>query len=136
MAEQMMDACTFLLVDANLAYRAILRAIVQSEPRWSILAETGDGLSATQLATQYRPDVILMNIDMPVMSGLEATRHIKRATESAHIILFSSYRDEEFHYASLAAGGDYYLSQEHIDNQTLTSLISRLSFFVKGHANA
>lgn len=131
-----MDTCTFLLVDANPAYRAILRAIVRSVPRWNIVTESGDGLSAVELAAQYRPDVILMNIDMPVMSGLEATRQIRRASHSAHIILFSSHRDEEFHYASLAAGGDYYLSQEHIDNQTLTSLIGRLSFFGKGHAHA
>ncbi len=116
----------FLLADDNVAYRQILHQMIEARPDWKIIAEAGDGAEAVRLAAECAPEVALMDVVMPVMDGIEATRRIKTAAPRTRVIVFSGYPDEEFRRASLRAGADYYLRKENLDAESLTHLIATL----------
>ena len=114
----------FLLADDSAAYRQTLRQIIKSRSSWSVAAEAGDGAEAVRLAPECAPDVVLMDIHMPVMNGIEATSRIKRAMPGMRVIVFTGYDSEEFHRASLQAGADHYLRKEDLSAQSLAQLIT------------
>lgn len=114
---------TFILVDDALSYRNILRRMIESQANWVVAAEAGDGLTATHLVAELAPDIVLMDANMPIMNGFEATREIKRMLSDTRIILFSGHRDEEFRRASFIAGGDYYFEKEDVSPQSLMQLV-------------
>jgi DNA-binding NarL/FixJ family response regulator len=121
-----MRTVTFLLVDDTAFYRHILRQLVQSQPGWSVMAEADDGLKGIQLAATLVPDVVLMDVSMPIMNGIEATHRIKQRLPRIRIIVFSGHPDEEFRRESLLAGADYYLLKEDLDANTMVQLIATL----------
>jgi two-component system response regulator DegU len=121
-----MKELTFLLVDGTLSYRRILHQIVQSDPTWSVVDEASNGLDATRLALEHMPDVVLIDVSMPAINGIEATRRIKQAAPKACVIAFSGHPDLEFRRQSLLAGADHYLLKEDLDVASLASLIQRL----------
>lgn len=121
-----MKPLAFLLADDSASYRHTLRQLIQSRPHWSVVAEAGDGAETVRLAAECAPDVVLMDIHMPVMNGIEATRRIKGAAPRTRVIAFSGYPDEEFHRASLQAGADHFLRKEDLSAESLARLIAAL----------
>lgn len=116
---------SFIIVDDALPFRNILRKMIGSQVNWSIAAEAGDGLTATQLVLELVPDVLLMDTDMPIMNGFEATREIRRLVSTTRIILFSGHRDEEFRQASSLVGSDYYFEKEDVSLQSLIQIVTQ-----------
>lgn len=88
-----MRTVTFLVVDDTASYRHILRQLVQSQPGWSVMAEADDGLKAIHLAAMLVPDVMLMDVSMPIMSGIEATQRTKQTLPGIRVIVFSGHHD-------------------------------------------
>jgi YesN/AraC family two-component response regulator len=117
---------TFLLADDAISYRQILQQIIHIQPHWSIVGQASNGAEAVQLATQHLPDVALVDVDMPLMSGIEATRLIKNVSPATRVIVFSGHPDQEFHDESLRAGADYYLLKEDLNDSTLIQLVTAL----------
>jgi DNA-binding NarL/FixJ family response regulator len=117
---------TFLLVDDTDSYRAILRQFVQTQPHWSIIGEASDGVEAVQLAISLIPDVVFMDVMLPRMNGIEATRRIKQQLQSTRIVVFSGHDEDEFRRESLIAGADYYLRKEDLDPGFLKQLIVQI----------
>ncbi len=115
-----------LIADDNATYRQILRQMIEAHPGWSVVAEAGDGAEAVRLATECSPEIVLVDVNMPVMDGIEATRRIKIVVPQTRVIAFSGYPDEEFRRASLQAGADYYLHKEDLNAESLTQLIATL----------
>lgn len=122
----MVAIITFLLVDDTVSYRAILRQFVQTQPHWSIIGEASDGVEAVQLASDHRPDVVFMDVMLPRMNGIEATRRIKQLLQHTRILVFSGYDEDEFRQESLIAGADYYLRKEDLDPEFLKQLIAQI----------
>lgn len=114
----------FLIADDNAAYCAVLCQMIESRPDWSVVAEANDGAQAVRLAAQFAPDVVLIDVNMPVMNGIVAIQRIKHVVPWARAIAFSGYDDEEFHEASLRAGADCYLRKEDLDLENLSRLIA------------
>lgn len=79
-----------LLVDDNSATRRAIRSLVSSHPDWELCGEAADGLEAIEKARQARPDAILMDVSMPRMNGLDATRIIRQALPSTKVIIVST----------------------------------------------
>jgi DNA-binding NarL/FixJ family response regulator len=122
----MMKKLTFLLADDTISYRRILQQIVQSQPDWSIIGQANNGREAVHLATQYFPDMVLIDVDMPLMNGIEATRRIKAAIPATHVLVFSGHSDQELREESLRAGADYYLLKEDLNVAVLVQLVITL----------
>jgi DNA-binding NarL/FixJ family response regulator len=121
-----MERLSFLLIDDVATYRDILRQIVQTQPHWFVVGEATNGSEAVQLVLEHAPHVVLMDIDMPVMNGIEATRRIKQLSPETRIILFSGHQDEEFRRESLQSGASFFLVKEDMDATTLPQLIAML----------
>src|ERR1700683_2441508 len=82
-----MGSLRILMVDDNEAVRKGVRSLLSSRSDWSVCGEAGDGIEAVEKVRQLRPDVVLMDINMPRMDGLEATRIIKREIPECNVII-------------------------------------------------
>ena len=102
------DKIKLLLVDDHPVTRAGLRLALEKEGRFDILAEAGNGELAIELALELTPDVILMDITLPGMSGIEASKAIKATAPSCRIIIFTSHDLRDFAIAALEAKCDGY----------------------------
>lgn len=98
-----------LLAEDHVVVREGIRERIQREQDMEIVGEAGDGEEAIQLAEQLKPDIILMDIAMPKLNGIEATRRIKSSCPSISILVLTAYDDEEFIFALLEAGVAGYL---------------------------
>jgi DNA-binding NarL/FixJ family response regulator len=98
-----------LLVDDQSLFREGLRLLLAQQSDLEIVGEAGNGEEALALARACSPDVILMDLRMPVMDGIEATRRIVAEHLPARIIVLTTFEDDEEVYAALAAGATGYL---------------------------
>jgi NarL family two-component system response regulator LiaR len=101
---------TVLIVDDHTLWRRGLRTIL--EPYFEVIGEAADGASAVRQALACRPDVVIMDISLPELDGLMATREIKRALPNAGVIMISAADDDERVYASIMAGVSGYLVKD------------------------
>jgi DNA-binding NarL/FixJ family response regulator len=96
-----------LIVDDDQASREGLRELFELRPNVTVIGEAIDGEEAVNLADALHPDLVVMDVQMPRMDGLEATRQIKQRTPGIRIILLTMYR--EYRAAALRSGADAFL---------------------------
>ena len=104
-----MSAIRVLLVDDHTLFRSGLRALLQSFGGIAVVAEAADGREALQLVSQQRPDVVLMDITMPDLNGLEATAQIAHDFPAVKIVVLSMHPDDAYVNRALKAGASGYL---------------------------
>lgn len=97
-----------LLVDDQQLVRAGFSLLFSVDPRLEVVAEASDGVSAVQAVRTHRPDVVLMDIEMPRMNGIDATRQIVEST-SSRVLMLTTFGDEEKVLACLQAGASGFL---------------------------
>jgi DNA-binding NarL/FixJ family response regulator len=104
---------TVVLVDDQEVIRAGLRAILSDEAAISVVGEVGDGLSAVRIVADLEPDVVLMDLRMPGIDGVEATRRIRTThpAGSVRILVLTTFDQDENVLAALRAGADGFLSK-------------------------
>ena len=83
-----------LIADDHEVVRQGIRAILQARPEWEICGEAVDGRDAIRLATQMRPDVVIMDITMPNMSGLEASQEIAKLQLPSRVLIFTMHESK------------------------------------------
>ncbi|MBN1319182.1 MAG: response regulator transcription factor [Anaerolineales bacterium] len=108
----MPDPIRILLVDDQRLMREGLRILLELEPDLQVIGEAEDGAQALEVYDSQRPDVVLMDIRMPGMDGVEATRRILDRWEEARIIILSTFDDEAIIYDGLRAGALGYLLKD------------------------
>jgi NarL family two-component system response regulator LiaR len=101
-----------LLVDDHGVVREGLRAYLELEPDLEVVGEARDGREAVRRATELAPDVVLMDLLMPVMDGVEATLAIKQQRPETHVIVLTSYVDDERVVPAIKAGATSYLLKD------------------------
>lgn len=116
-----------LLANDQVSFRQKLQKIVQANPQCSVIADAKNGQEAIELVKQHRPDVVLMDIVMPGLSGIEATRRIKEIAPQTKIIAITAYNNAEFPKQSIEAGADLFIKKEELDSTTLRECLKKLS---------
>jgi len=104
-----MNTIRLLLADDHRLMRAGLRALLHSLPQVQVVAEAGNGYEALQLAEQHRPDIVIMDIGMGELNGLEATARLTKLAPAPHVIILSMHANEEYVRRALQAGAVGYL---------------------------
>ncbi|MBK9723892.1 MAG: response regulator transcription factor [Candidatus Lutibacillus vidarii] len=101
-----------VLVDDHQLVRAGLRALLDLADDVEVVGEAGNGADALPVVASLTPDVVLMDLSMPVMDGIEATRRIREQTPDAHVVVLTSFTEEDRFAAALAAGAIGYLIKD------------------------
>ncbi|RBP65649.1 LuxR family two component transcriptional regulator [Brevibacterium sanguinis] len=94
------------LVDDEPLVRAGLAAIIDSDPGLDVVGEAGDGAEALDLVRRTRPDVVVMDVRMPRLDGLEATRHLVDLQEPPRILILTTFDSDDYVFEALRAGAD------------------------------
>ncbi|MCQ4213835.1 MULTISPECIES: response regulator [Streptomyces] len=101
---------TVLLVDDEPLVRAGLRAVLAAQPDIEVVGEAADGAAVVPLVRELRPDVIAMDVRMPLLDGIEATRAVLRSVEDPpKILVITTFENDEYVYGALRAGADGFL---------------------------
>ncbi|BBJ42605.1 DNA-binding response regulator [Streptomyces antimycoticus] len=101
---------TILLVDDEPLVRAGLRAVLEAQPDIEVVGEAADGAAVIPLVRQLRPDVIAMDVRMPLMDGIEATRAVLRTVpDPPKIVVVTTFENDDYVYGALRAGADGFL---------------------------
>jgi two-component system response regulator NreC len=101
-----------LLGDDHTLFRHGLLKIIEERPEWTVVAEAGDGRECVRQAIALKPDVAVLDIGMPLLNGIEATRQIVRRVESVAVVILSMHADEPYIIQALQAGAKGYLLKD------------------------
>ena len=117
-----MTALRILLADDHTVVRQGLRKVLEERPEWQVVAEAGDGRDAVRLAEEFRPDVAVVDVAMPLLNGIEATRQITKRAPQTKVLVLSMYSDEAYVTQMLKAGAIGYLLKDSADVDLLQAV--------------
>src|SRR5436305_2618779 len=123
-----MNSTLILIADDHALVRAGIRAFLERIPNIEVVAEASDGREAVELVAKRQPDIVLMDIAMPGLNGLEATRQIVKLWPGVRVIVLSMHASEEYVWQALRAGARGYL----LKGASLGELELALSSVVRG----
>ena len=111
-----------LLADDQALVRAGFRMILGAEPGIQVVGEAADGAEAVALARERRPDVVLMDVRMPTLDGIEATRRIVAAGGGARVLILTTFDLDEYAFSALRAGASGFLLKDAPEEQLLAGI--------------
>ena len=121
-----------LLADDHTVVRQGLRKVLEERPDWEVVAEAGDGRDAVQQAEELKPDVAILDVAMPLLNGIEATRQIVKRSPATRILVLTMHADEAYVNQILQAGATGYLLKDSADVdliQAVAAVSQGKSFF-------
>lgn len=116
------DTIRILIVDDQLPFRTIARTVVGVTPGFSVTAEAESGEEAIALAAEVRPQLVLMDINMPGINGVEATRELLQIVPDAVVILVSTYQADDLPSGADSCGAAAYVHKEDVSPALITAL--------------
>ena len=120
----MTEMIQLLLVDDQRLMRDGLRTLLELEPDFEVVGEAENGAEALETYPQLSPDVVLMDLIMPEMDGVEATRQVKNVSPRSQIVVLTSYHEDEHIFPALEAGATSYILKD-VDMDELAEAIQR-----------
>lgn len=117
-----MDRIRILLADDHTVVRDGLRVLLERQPGFEIAGEASDGIEAVRLAGETLPDVVLMDIAMPLLNGIEATRRIVAGCPRTAVVILSMHYDESYILRSLKAGARGYLVKDSAKSELINGI--------------
>jgi two-component system, NarL family, response regulator NreC len=111
-----------LLVDDHALLRAGLRALLSTQSDIAVIGEAGTGEEAVRLTAELHPDIVLMDLSMPGMGGLEATRQISALNQNVRVLILTVHAEEEYLMPVLEAGGSGYVMKHSADSELLGAI--------------
>jgi len=103
---------TVLIADDQALVRVGLRTILENEPDLSVVAEAGDGVEAIEVTRRHNPDVVLMDVRMPRIDGIEATRQIVRSGVASRVLILTTFDLDSYVYEALKAGASGFVLKD------------------------
>jgi len=119
-----------LIADDHGIVRAGLRMLLDRQDGMSVVAEAEDGVGAVEQVLARRPDIAILDVAMPRMTGLQAARHIREQAPDVHVLLLSMYDDERYLFEALKAGASGYVLKRAAD----TDLVDAVRAVARGHS--
>jgi DNA-binding NarL/FixJ family response regulator len=116
-----------LVVDDNLQIRETLRAILETRPDFHVVGEATDGIAASQLAQTLRPQVVLMDVGMARMDGIEATRQIRAVLPGTVVIGMSCHSSRDVEATLLAVGAKAFIPKEDVPDRIFAVIARELA---------
>ncbi len=117
-----MSKIKLLLADDHAVLRAGLKTLFNAQPDIEVVAEAADGEETVRKSLESAPDIVLMDISMPKLSGLEATRQIKERNPAIKILVLTMHEDEGYLYQMLHAGANGYVPKKAADTELLDAI--------------
>lgn len=117
-----MSKIRILLADDHGVVRKGLRFLLERQPEMEVVGEAGNGREAVLLAERFRPDVVIMDIAMPQLNGIEATAQIVRRNADVGVIILSMYSDEGYLKRTLSAGAKGYLLKDSAESDLVRAV--------------
>ena len=115
-----------LVVDDNIQIRETLRVILESRPEFHVVGEATDGIAASQLAQTLRPKVVLMDVGMARMDGIEATRQIRALLPETVVIGMSCHNTRDVETALLTVGANAFIPKEDVPDKIFAVITREL----------
>jgi two-component system response regulator NreC len=111
-----------LVVDDHSVVRLGLRTLLESEPDMVVAGQAANGAEAVAIAQELRPDVVVMDISMPEMDGLEATRRIRAVCPATHVLILTVHAQERYLFPVLKAGASGYVLKSTVDTELVSAI--------------
>jgi len=108
----MSDTISLLIADDHILVRQGIRAFLELQPDLSVIGEADSGEAAVRMAAEHAPDVVLMDLVMPGIGGVEATRQVKQVSPHSQVIVLTSYHEDEYIFPALRAGALSYVLKD------------------------
>lgn len=133
-----MKKIRILIADDHSVVRSGIRMVLQSSPDFTVIAEAEDGEEAVELAAKHKPDVVVMDISMPQLNGIEATAKMKQDDPNIKVIILTVHAEEEYVFQILRAGASGYVLKSAGKKEIFAAVRSAVSgerFFSPGISN-
>jgi len=111
-----------LIADDSTEWRNRIRSMLKTQPGWQVIGEACDGLEAVQLTTKLCPDIVLLDIGMPFLNGIEVAKRIPQGSASSRIIFVTQEHDADIRMAALATGAEAYLLKANAAKELLPAV--------------
>jgi len=111
-----------LLADDHAIVRRGLKSLLESEPGVTVVAEAGDGLEAVRLAIELQPDMVVLDIGMPLLNGIDVAARLQTMDRPPRVVVLSMHNDESYILRALAAGARAYLLKDATDEDLLPAI--------------
>lgn len=119
-----MDPYLIVLADDHMMFRQGVRRILEEIPAFRVTGEVKDGLELLRLLQAAPPHLVILDISMPNLRGIEATREIKRSHPDMKVLILTMHKDKEYLYHALGAGADGYILKEDADDELVAAIES------------
>jgi DNA-binding NarL/FixJ family response regulator len=119
-----MSKIKILLADDHIVMRRGIRALLERRPEFEVVAEAGDGREALQLTETHSPDVVVADIAMPNLNGIEAARQIAQRRPQTAIVILSMHSDESYVLRALKAGARGYLLKDSPESDLINAILA------------
>jgi DNA-binding NarL/FixJ family response regulator len=124
----MQPETTILIVDDHPLLRRGVRNVIAENPRFSVIAEASDGDEATKLVGDLKPDIAIIDIDMPRLNGLELLRQLRQTSSTVQAVILTMYKEEDVFNAAMDLGAKAYI----VKDNAATDIVAALEKVVAG----
>ena len=117
-----MNPYRIILADDHVMFRKGIMSILEKNKDFVVVGEAGDGLELLELLKQVTADMVILDISMPHLRGIEATEEIKMISENMKVLILSMHKDKEYVRSAISAGAEGYLVKEDADTELFTAI--------------
>jgi two-component system response regulator NreC len=117
-----METARLLIVDDHEIFRRGLRALLAPYSEWKVCGEAVDGNDAVQQCKALKPDIVVMDVTMPGLNGLEATRFIKKDAPGTQVVIITQHDSSQIRTAALEAGAGAFVTKSAVGSDLVTAI--------------